>query len=70
MSTVALVLALAILATGIAAAVIVRLLPTLRLQLVAVALLAVNWFAFSITARYAGIASVKCPCPRKESACS
>src|SRR2546423_1694326 len=41
MNTVALVLALAVLLTGLAAAAIVRLLPTLRLQLVAVALLAV-----------------------------
>jgi two-component system sensor histidine kinase BaeS len=41
MNTVALVLALAVLATGIAAAAIVWLLPTLRTQLVALALLAV-----------------------------
>jgi two-component system sensor histidine kinase BaeS len=41
MNTVALVLALAVLATGIASAAIVRLLPTLQLQLAALALLAV-----------------------------
>jgi len=41
MSTVALVLALAVLATGLASAAIVRWLPTLRLQLVALALVAV-----------------------------
>jgi len=41
MNTVALVLALAVLVTGIAAAAIVRLLPTLRSQLVALALLSV-----------------------------
>src|SRR5947208_3083155 len=41
MNTVALVLALAVLVTGLAAAAIVRLLPTLRSQLVALALLAV-----------------------------
>ncbi len=41
MSNVALVLALAVLVTGLAAAAIVRLLPTLRSQLVALALLAV-----------------------------
>ena len=41
MNTVALILALAVLVTGLAAAAIVRLLPTLRSQLVALALLAV-----------------------------
>src|SRR5213592_254241 len=41
MNTVALVLALAVLATGLAAAAMLRLLPTLRSQLVALALLAV-----------------------------
>src|SRR5438309_7232912 len=41
MNTVALVLAIALLVTGLAAAVIVRLLPTLRSQLVALALLVV-----------------------------
>ncbi len=41
MNTVALVLALAVLVTGLASAAIVRLLPTLRSQLVALALLAV-----------------------------
>jgi signal transduction histidine kinase len=41
MSTVALVLALAVLATGLASAAIVRWLPTLRLQLAALALVAV-----------------------------
>jgi signal transduction histidine kinase len=41
MNTVALVLALAVLVTGLAAAAIVRLLPTLRSQLVALALLVV-----------------------------
>jgi signal transduction histidine kinase len=41
MSTVALVLALSVLVTGIAAATVVRVLPTLRAQLVALALLAV-----------------------------
>jgi signal transduction histidine kinase len=41
MNTVALVLALAVLVTGLVAAAIVRLLPTLRAQLVALALLAV-----------------------------